>query len=592
MGESRRFNTREREALFLAADGKCSRCGEILGPGWHADHVRPWSQGGVTDVVNGQALCAECNLRKGARLMDSHDADFDAFGFVFENRAFGPPEHLKIRDWQNESLATFITKLKAHVALNPHAQLRALLSAGVGSGKTYAAAQIASYLLNRGLVQRMVYVCPNRAIKRNVRRRFKEFGINLVDWSNQRHGHLDCLGEPATAEGAVITYQALASRPEYQRALCRKRTLVIFDEIHHLGDRREWGRGAIEAFGDTAAVVLGLSGTPYRTDNCEIPFVQYEPTVHDGIRKFKADYSYTLGRAIHEGHCRKPFFEWLDAEVVIPSPYDKGRTYTFQDRDISEELANLRLAGAVKADTESRRQALRRAIDLCREEKRKLIIFVGGDTSNPDATAVEDATRHLPKELASLGVDPAHIISVTSNQADALHKIETFGQSDAWILITVNMVSEGVDIPELSAALFLTSITAKSTTVQRIGRILRGKGSALILMFKDQRYVDLSLEMEKEITYEINTRRQPVEAPAGAEPGDPVYRPRREAAGIDAWVDGASSGSVYYSEDEKRAAGRYLEAHGWPQSREYLQIVLVQIRAGEIAPVTERKESA
>ena len=45
----------------------CAVCGEPLQPGWHADHVRPVSAGGETGPANGQALCARCNLAKGAR---------------------------------------------------------------------------------------------------------------------------------------------------------------------------------------------------------------------------------------------------------------------------------------------------------------------------------------------------------------------------------------------------------------------------------------------------------------------------------------------------------------------------------------------
>jgi 5-methylcytosine-specific restriction endonuclease McrA len=67
--ERRRFNKSERIAMFLAADGKCSNpeCGQDLNPGWHGDHITPWSAGGKTDVINGQALCPDCNLKKGTK---------------------------------------------------------------------------------------------------------------------------------------------------------------------------------------------------------------------------------------------------------------------------------------------------------------------------------------------------------------------------------------------------------------------------------------------------------------------------------------------------------------------------------------------
>ncbi|MGP0050048.1 MAG: HNH endonuclease [Solirubrobacteraceae bacterium] len=64
---ARRFGSRSRVALFLAARGRCAECGEPLTPRWHADHVTPAAAGGHTDPANGQALCPRCNLRKGAR---------------------------------------------------------------------------------------------------------------------------------------------------------------------------------------------------------------------------------------------------------------------------------------------------------------------------------------------------------------------------------------------------------------------------------------------------------------------------------------------------------------------------------------------
>lgn len=63
----RRFGSTARVALFLAAEGRCARCGAKLDPGWHADHVAPVRAEGPTAPANGQALCPACNLRKGAR---------------------------------------------------------------------------------------------------------------------------------------------------------------------------------------------------------------------------------------------------------------------------------------------------------------------------------------------------------------------------------------------------------------------------------------------------------------------------------------------------------------------------------------------
>ncbi len=64
----RHFNTKEREALFITAQGKCQICGCNLEEiNWEPDHIIPFCLGGITDVANGQALCLPCNRKKGAK---------------------------------------------------------------------------------------------------------------------------------------------------------------------------------------------------------------------------------------------------------------------------------------------------------------------------------------------------------------------------------------------------------------------------------------------------------------------------------------------------------------------------------------------
>lgn len=70
---NRRFSVRQRVVLFLAAGGRCTGCG-ALERSWPADHMTPWSAGGPTDVINGQALCPSCNRMKGTNEMPSADA--------------------------------------------------------------------------------------------------------------------------------------------------------------------------------------------------------------------------------------------------------------------------------------------------------------------------------------------------------------------------------------------------------------------------------------------------------------------------------------------------------------------------------------
>ena len=58
------FNKRQKRILFIYSKGKCSNCSACLSKDFHADHVKPYSKGGQTFIINGQALCSRCNTKK------------------------------------------------------------------------------------------------------------------------------------------------------------------------------------------------------------------------------------------------------------------------------------------------------------------------------------------------------------------------------------------------------------------------------------------------------------------------------------------------------------------------------------------------
>jgi 5-methylcytosine-specific restriction protein A len=62
----RSLATRERLDLFLAAHGRCQRCGWALTPGtrWDIDHVIPLALGGRDSTDNMQVLCSPCHSGK------------------------------------------------------------------------------------------------------------------------------------------------------------------------------------------------------------------------------------------------------------------------------------------------------------------------------------------------------------------------------------------------------------------------------------------------------------------------------------------------------------------------------------------------
>ncbi|WP_410500198.1 HNH endonuclease [Chitinibacter sp. S2-10] len=61
----RAFTDAQKRTLYERQKGICCSCKnhfEIAN--MEADHITPWSQGGKTEIANGQMLCRDCNRQK------------------------------------------------------------------------------------------------------------------------------------------------------------------------------------------------------------------------------------------------------------------------------------------------------------------------------------------------------------------------------------------------------------------------------------------------------------------------------------------------------------------------------------------------
>lgn len=61
----RTFSEKDKRVLFERQNGVCPHCKQTFEiTQMEADHITPWSQGGKTDLANGQMLCKPCNRKK------------------------------------------------------------------------------------------------------------------------------------------------------------------------------------------------------------------------------------------------------------------------------------------------------------------------------------------------------------------------------------------------------------------------------------------------------------------------------------------------------------------------------------------------
>ncbi len=336
-----------------------------------------------------------------------------------------------------------------------------LLVATPGAGKTAWALTVAAELLARREIAAVTVVTPTEHLKHQWAEAARYVGIALDSRYRNAQGRAS-----ADFTGVAVTYAQVAAHPLLHRARTEnRRTLVIFDEIHHAGDALSWGEAIREAF-EPARRRLALTGTPFRTDTNPIPFVAYAPEP-DGSRRSVSDYVYGYGPALGDGVVRPVIFLAYSGEM---------RWRTRAGDEISGTLGTPMLPGQLA-------QAWRTALDpdgewvprvLEAADKRLTEVRRG----MPDAaglviaTGHEDARAYAARLRRLTGRRP---VVVLSDDPAASRKIAAFADSDARWLVAVRMVSEGVDIPRLAVGVYATSVGTALFFAQAVGRFVRAR---------------------------------------------------------------------------------------------------------------------
>jgi superfamily II DNA or RNA helicase len=225
------------------------------------------------------------------------------------------PADRPLREWQQAAAA----------AVFSHPSDAFLASATPAAGKTTFGLHVAHRMVTEGRVSRVAVIAPTTHICRQWALDAARYGIDLEPNRPNSAGP-----EPRDRHGVAVTYATVAAGPEVHRRRCAERpTLLIADEPHHMGEDATWGLKTISAF-SRARFRLLLRGTPFRSDNTPIPWVDYDA---DGVSR--ADYGYGYTDALLDGVCRPVTFhtyggdmEWVsdgrvrraDFDVVLPAP--------------------------------------------------------------------------------------------------------------------------------------------------------------------------------------------------------------------------------------------------------------------------------
>ena len=385
------------------------------------------------------------------------------------------PDARPLRAWQRE----------ATEAVRAHSAASFLASATPAAGKTTFGLHIAHRMLSARFVSRVVVAGPTTHICRQWAADAGRYGIDLEPNRPNSDGP-----ESADFHGVAVTYQTIAAGPDMHRlAAERGPTLLIADEPHHMGDQAAWGLRTRRAF-DGARFRLLLSGTPFRSDNSAIPWVAYD---EDGVSR--ADYVYGYPQALVDRVCRPITFLPYDGEMEWISD-GRLRSADF-DLALPAAEAARRLRTALHPDGEWMGEVLRDGDARLSEVRADGHPEAGGLVIASD----QDHARAIAARLASVAGERPDL--VMSDEPGASLRIADFAASDRRWLVSVLMVSEGVDIPRLRVGVYATAARTELFFRQVVGRFIRvtprpRRQMSYLLMPADPRLKALAREIELE----------------------------------------------------------------------------------------------
>ncbi len=336
-----------------------------------------------------------------------------------------------------------------------------LLVATPGAGKTTYALTVAAELLASREVAAITVVTPTEHLKHQWAASARRFGLALDPSYSNAQGRA-----AADFAGVAVTYAQVAAHPALHRQrTAGRRTLVIFDEVHHAGDALAWGDAVKEAF-DPARRRLALTGTPFRSDANPIPFVTYldEP---GGGKRSASDYVYGYGPALEDGVVRPVIFLAYSGEM---------RWRTRAGDEISATLGKPMTKDQIA-------QAWRTALDPAGEWVSRVLAAADKRLTEvrrgmPDAGGLVIAGDHADaRAYAALlrGLTGQRPVVVLSDDPTSTKKITEFAASDDRWMVAVRMVSEGVDIPRLAVGVYATSVSTALYFAQAVGRFVRAR---------------------------------------------------------------------------------------------------------------------
>jgi superfamily II DNA or RNA helicase len=381
---------------------------------------------------------------------------------------------MNLRPWQSEALRKAL-KWLVEKGQDKHF----LINAAPGAGKTIAACTIAKSLIEMGEIDRVVVIAPRVEVVR-------QWGRDFHQVTGRFMGKV-AGGDDKVEIDVCATWAAVQSLQDAFQAVCRdSRVLVICDEHHHAAVQAAWGNGANGAFAD-AKYVLVLTGTPIRSDGKKSVWLAYDD---QGAIDHPEEGSYTLsyGEAVDLGYCRPATFhrheglftvDLEDGEQISVSGHKPADLTPTLKRipGLQRALDFYHLACTPQFEADSRTPRADgyqgTMFEYAREKLNELRYRMPNAGGLVIAPSIEMAEYWVKLIELMDGETPSLVHSQMTN---AEGRIEAFRHTDKKWVVSVAMISEGVDIARLRVLIYLPYALTELAFRQAVGRVVRTGG--------------------------------------------------------------------------------------------------------------------
>ncbi len=416
-------------------------------------------------------------------------------------------KNLNLRPWQSEArikCLNWLTKINKNKNF--------VINAAPGAGKTICAAVIANDLIEKELINRVIIIAPRAEVVRQWAEEFKFItGRNIMkvtgtDIDVKDYGIDLC-----------VTWSSIQNLNDEFKKVCENyNTLIICDEHHHAAISAAWGDNADSAFVNSKYSII-LTGTPIRSDGKETVWLAFDDK---GQINHPQDGTYSLsyGKSVDLGYCRPVTFHRHEGNFSVKVAGETIANVSSQNvQKIAKPLKKLK--GLQKATDYYKLACIPQYEDdqvtpnlksyqssmikwgINKLDKiRNLIPNAGGLIIAPNIEVARymcDIIEILEKEKPSL---------VHSKIPNADKHIESFRHSKKRWMVSVAMVSEGVDIKRLRLLIYLPNAQTELFFRQAIGRVVRSLGdddhsSAYVIMPSHRIFDQFAKSVEKEMKH-------------------------------------------------------------------------------------------